>query len=147
MERFMKTLTALIVLALMVGSWGSLLADYAPVRIAGHNLKFVLNDATGEFTQYKGHFFKTTYLEDNSYQDLDLTTGLINDEGTYHYFKTGENSAEVHYMVTDAGSPWKNRHLIESWLFTSPTDGTVEGVHGGDFGCGYKGTFTFIKND
>ena len=127
--------------------WVALFADYAPVLIEGHTLTFVLDEATGEFAQYKDHHFKTDYLKDNAYKDVDLTTGLLNDEGNYHYFKTGENSAEVHYKVTDEESPWKNRHIIESWEFTSPTTGTVSGVHAGDFSCGYKGTFAIMAND
>jgi hypothetical protein len=104
-------------------------------------MKYILESTTGEFSEYKGHTFETSFLENNVYKDIDASTGLVSDEGTYHYFKTGPDSAEIHYMVSSDG-PWKGMHLAEKLHFSTPNQGSVEGEHVGDFVCGYSGTFS-----
>jgi hypothetical protein len=133
-----KTVFAFV---LLLCSSVSLFANHVPLQLTGKTIKYILDKTEGEFAQYRGHVFETSFLQDNRYQDVDSTTGIANDEGTYHYFTTGEDTAEIHYVIETEG-PWKGMHLSEKLRFTSTTAGTVVGEHVGDFDCGYSGTFT-----
>lgn len=111
-----------------------------PKNLVGKQIKYVLESTSGDFASYKGHIFETSFSDNTNYADIDLTNGLVNDSGTYHYFKTGDDTAELHYITKKEG-PWKSMHFVEKLQFTSNTQGRVEGSHVGDIMCGYSGTF------
>jgi len=112
-----------------------------PKNLVGKQIKYILERTSGDFSSYRGHIFETSFSDNSNYEDIDLTNGLVNDCGTYHYFKTGDDTAELHYITQNKG-PWKNMHFVEKLQFTSNTQGCVEGSHVGDIMCGYSGTFT-----
>jgi hypothetical protein len=136
-RNLMRIMTILFALSLCCSAF----AMELPTKLEGKQIKYVLETTNGDFASYKGHVFETSFLKNNSYSDIDLTTGLLNDGGSYHYFTTSDDTAELHYII-DSDGPWRSMHFVEKLRFTSPDQGYMEGSHVGDIACTYSGTFT-----
>lgn len=138
----MRTICSLFAIILQF----SLFAGFAPESLEGEQIRYVLDTTSGEFADYRGHIFETSFQKHSIYKDVDSSTGMLHDGGNYHYFRTSDDTAELHYHITSTGA-WKDMHLIEKLYFSSPNHGRVIGEHAGDFVCGYSGSFTVHPAD